>query len=114
MISNNGGGQSAGKLFEYVNNELDFDDMKFTIMLNGAIYEGELDPNKEYELLVFIKDGGEFDLDKLVNGAVIASIFLANEKEEGRRGGGCNSAPGFGSLLAMLLFTAANRRGRRP
>ena len=93
---------SAAKLLEYVNSELDYGDGKFTVLYNGLIYEGELKRGENYELLVFIKDGGEFDLDGLVNGSVLASIFLA--REGSGRSDGCNAGYGFGGIALMLAL----------
>jgi hypothetical protein len=94
MISPN-----TGKLLEYVNDPLDFDDEKFTIMYGGLIYAGEINPNADYEIVAFIKDGGAFDLDGAINGKVLASIFLASESTKG--GGGCSA--GFGFFAFALL-----------
>jgi hypothetical protein len=104
LIKTNCNELSKGKLFEYVNSEDDFDDKKFTILLNGKIYEGELDPEQEYELMVFIKDGGEFDLDGKVNGSVIASIYLAREATGGDSCG-CNA--GLFNYGAFAVFVMA-------
>jgi hypothetical protein len=93
---------STGKLFGYVNKAADFADGKFTLRLGGVIFNGEIDPDETYELVAFIKDGGEFDLDGLVNGKIVSSVFLASEKEcifdcfEG-----CNAGYGY-LVLAML------------
>ena len=92
----------AGQSLEYVNDAGDYRDGKFTLRSGGAIYTGEIDPNATYELLVFIKDGGDFDLDGYVNGEYIASIFIASEKTggSGGGGGGCST---FGYLAFALL-----------
>ena len=92
-----GGG---GELFDYVNNAAEYGDGKFTLLLDGEIYEGKIDPNGIYELVVFIKDGGIFDLDGIINGKVISSVFLASVKKGGGDGsGGCNAY-----YLALALF----------
>jgi hypothetical protein len=93
--------KSTGKLFDYVNKATDFDDGTFTLLLDGKIFNGVIDPNKTYELVAFIKDGGIFDLDKIVNGKIISAIFLACEKGGKRGGGGCDA--GYGYLAFALL-----------
>ena len=90
---------SAGDLFDYVNSASQFDANKFTLLQGGVIYSGVIDPNGVYELLVFIEDGGKFDLDGAANGEVIASIFFASERTGGG-GGGCSA---FGYLAFTLL-----------
>jgi hypothetical protein len=91
---------SAGRRFDYVNDPADYNDEKFTLLFGGSIYSGEIDPNANYQLVVFIKDGGTFDLDGAVNGEVIASIFFASEKTGGGGGGGCST---FGYLAFAIL-----------
>jgi hypothetical protein len=106
---------SAGKLLDYVNNMLDFGDGKFTILFNGAVFDGVFDPDKNYELVVFIKDFGIFDLDRVLNGKVIASIFLASERTIGGGkkggGGGCNADYGLFALalLGLIPFASGKR-----
>ncbi|MCL1875767.1 MAG: Ig-like domain-containing protein [Synergistaceae bacterium] len=92
-----GGG---AELFDFVNDAAEYGNGKFTLLLGGVIYEGEIDPDEIYELLVFIKDGGIFDLDGVEDGKVISSIFLASEKKGGGGGGGCNA---YGYLALVLL-----------
>jgi hypothetical protein len=93
---------STGKRFEYVNNAGEFADAKFTLMLDGQIHEGDIDPNKVYEVVIFIKDGGEYDLDNQANGHIIGSVFFATERKGGS-GGGCSAGSGF---LALALLGA--------
>jgi uncharacterized protein YjdB len=90
-----------GLLFEYIDNLSDSGNGKFTILLNGVVFDGEIDPDTDYELVAFIKDGGNFDLDRIVNGKVTSAIFIAAEKSGKRRGGGCNAD--FGYLAFALL-----------
>jgi Synergist-CTERM protein sorting domain-containing protein len=89
----------SGKLFDYVNNANDFGDGKFTLRLGGVIYEGEINPNATYELVVLIKDGGTFDLDGVKNGKIISSVFLAAKK--GGSGGGGGGSGGGGGCNVM-------------
>jgi hypothetical protein len=94
----------TGKLFDYVNDADDYNDGKFTLKSGGVIFDGKIDPNEYYELVVFIQDGGEFDLDGIIDGKIISSIFLASEKTKDcifDCFGGCNE--GFGYLALTLL-----------
>ncbi|MCL2165379.1 MAG: Ig-like domain-containing protein, partial [Oscillospiraceae bacterium] len=89
----------SGKRFSYTDNAADYDDGKFTLLSGGAIFSGEIDPNATYQLVAFIQDGGEFDLDGATNGEFIASVFIASEKTGGG-GGGCST---FGYLAFAIL-----------
>jgi uncharacterized protein YjdB len=104
------GGKSHGMLFDYVNSESEFDDKKFTIFFNGKIFDGRINPNATYELVVFIKDGGIFDLDGLPNGEVICSLFIASEKRGHRGGGGCNAGVGLIGLALLTQFISRKRK----
>lgn len=101
---------TEGKLFVYENNPTNFDTGKFTLKKGGVVFTGEIDPDEDYQLVVFIKDGGEFDLDGIVNGKIICSIFIASEKKSTKDCcildcfDGCNA--GFG-YLALILMGAA-------
>jgi Synergist-CTERM protein sorting domain-containing protein len=105
---------SAGKLLDYVDNLMDFDDGKFTILFKGVVFDGMFDPNEDYELVVFIKDFGTFDLDRILNGKVIASLYLAAEKttDGGRkgRGGGCNADYGLFAIALLVIPFAFSRK----
>ena len=92
---------TKGKLFGYTDNSAYFDNGMFTLMLGGVIYDEEIDPDVEYVLVAYIRDGGEFDLDGLPNGKIISSIFLAAEKDRKGGGGGCDA--GYGYLAFALL-----------
>jgi uncharacterized protein YjdB len=92
---------NAGEFFDFVSKSGDFEDGKFTLLYKGTIFTGKINPNETYELVVFIKDGGMFDLDNSENGKLISSIFLASEKKGGRSGGGCSA--GYGYLAFALL-----------
>jgi hypothetical protein len=102
-----GGG---AEFFEYDSRPIEFGNGKFTLLFEGAIYNGKIDPKGTYELVVFIKDGGIFDLDGLVNGKVISSIFLASVKKSGGDGGngGCNAYYGY-LTLAFVPFVLRRR-----
>ena len=90
---------SGGKLFGYMSDPANLSDGKFSLYSGGTIFSGRIDPNVTYQLVMFIKDGGEFDLDGQVNGSVISSVFLAAERKSG---GGCNA---FNAGLSVLLLS---------
>ena len=56
--------------FEYSANAANYGDGKFTILTSdGKAASGTIDAAAEYQILLFIKDGGSYDLDS-VNGTV--------------------------------------------
>jgi Synergist-CTERM protein sorting domain-containing protein len=91
---------STGDLFDYVNSLSQLDAGKFTLLLGGAVFLGEIDPDGIYELVVCIEDGGKFDLDGTANGKVVSEIFFAAEKAKSGGGGGCST---YGYLAFALL-----------
>jgi uncharacterized protein YjdB len=92
---------TTGKRFDYVNSESQYAANKFTLLLGGVVFNGEIDPNEVYDLVVFIEDGGKFDLDNKVNGRIVSEIFFATEKSKtGGGGGGCSA---YGYLAFALL-----------
>ena len=94
--------KNAGILLDYVVSKSG-NDGEFTLLFGGAVFDGEIVSGDEYELLVFIKDGGIFDLDGLADGEIIASLYFASEKTgDGGKGGGCNAAS-YGHLAFAIL-----------
>ena len=62
---------TSGDFFTFTSVPANFDDKMFTILdASNNIYTGEIDPNGDYKVLCFIKDGGDFDLDGQVDGVV--------------------------------------------
>ena len=94
---------NMGKLFKYVSSPSEYGEKCFTILYNGSMNFGEIEPNGDYEILVFIRDGGEFDLDGRDNGEITASVFIANGNMKSDGGGGGCAAIEFGYLALALL-----------
>jgi hypothetical protein len=94
---------TTGELLKYVSSKAG-DDGEFTLIFGGAVFEGIINDDDEYELWVYIKDGGKFDLDGISDGELIASMFLTSEDDgnEDKKGssGGCNA---YGYLAFALL-----------
>ena len=101
---------ASGKRFSYTNNPADYGNGKFTLLLGGAVFNGEIDPNATYQLVAFIQDGGEFDLDGSANGEFISSVFVASEKKGGG-GGGC-SAYGYLALAMLAIPFVLKRKSK--
>jgi hypothetical protein len=61
----------SGEWFSYTDTAAELDDMKYTVLdMNGNIFTGNFAPDDDYKLLILIKDGGEFDLDRIEDGTV--------------------------------------------
>ncbi len=101
-----GSGEAAR--FVYAAEAADFADESYTVMLRGkSTIADSIAADTEYDLVLFIKDGGRFDLDKA--DAVVAdppAVVQTEKKASGGSSSGCNG--GFGALL--LLGAAMLRR----
>ena len=104
---------NTGKLFNYVGSPSEFTDKCFTILHNNSMNFGEIDPDEDYDIVVFIRDGGEFDLDRQVNGEIIASVYIASGRMSGGGGGGGGCATmGFGCLALAFAIPFIIRKRR--
>jgi hypothetical protein len=96
MVSKN-----TGEFLNYTGSKTG-EDGEFTVLFEGQVYDGEIDKGESYELLVFIKDGGIYDLDRRANGEVISSVSVASGTTDDKNSSsGCNEGYGF-MVLAML------------
>gem|GEM_PF-2949168 len=93
-----------GELFDYTGAAANLDGGVFTLLFGGAVHNGPIDPAATYQLVVFIEDGGIFDLDGVADGQVVAAIFLASERQGGSGGGGCDA--GYAYLALFILGSA--------
>ncbi|MDO5114918.1 MAG: Synerg-CTERM sorting domain-containing protein [Synergistaceae bacterium] len=111
-------GANSGELFSYTNAITTDMDKKFTIQADddtGTIYSGEINANVYYRLVLFIKDGGAFDLDRRTDGAVAdPSVILGTDAKNngGGSSGGCNAGLGALALLAIALLPALYKKKR--
>jgi uncharacterized protein YjdB len=98
---------ASGKFLEYVSEDVKYNDGRFTITENEDKEPIEyINKNKIYDLVVFIKDGGEFDLDRRVNGFVVDPLVLIRETWSGDDDdGGCSAS--YGSSISLLLIGLA-------
>jgi hypothetical protein len=136
-----------GELFQYERLPHLFGDRKFTIMslpvppekpddLAGAmpevvlkeiIYLGTLHPDVTYKLVVFIRDGDNFDLDKRRDGTIVDPLAIFgtrkknndnNNNNNGDRssggGMGCDAATaGYGCMVFFAIIGAVRFAARR-
>gem|GEM_PF-6286064 len=111
---------SVGEFLEYVGAEADYGDGRVTLLAKGSEtpYTGYINSNASYDLVIFIRDGGKYDLDKTVNGVVIdplAIVYKTQSDDSDKRNqaeggsGGCNA---FGYFAFILLGVAPFARRR--
>jgi Synergist-CTERM protein sorting domain-containing protein len=99
--------KNTGEFLNYTSSTAG-EDGEFTILFEGEVFDGEIISDNDYELLVFMRDGGMFDLDGEVNGELKASIFFSSEiTDDEKRREGCNA--GYG-ILALALIPLVTRK----
>lgn len=106
-----GGGKA--ELFKYVAAAVDFADTCFTVMLHGTdTIAGSIKADDtEYDLVLFVKDGGSFDLDEEAGWvADPAALIKTEKKSSGGSSSGCNGGYGALMILAAALLPLAYRR----
>ncbi|MCC8057991.1 Synerg-CTERM sorting domain-containing protein, partial [Cloacibacillus sp.] len=110
----------TGRPFRVVTKAEDTEDK--TVALYDAddnIVTGAIEPETMYTLAVFIKDGGEYDLDGEEDGTVIDPIAIIRQAKppvpkpapHGGGSGGCTA--GAGTLALLTLIPLWMRRGKR-
>ncbi len=106
-----------GVLFKAIGEEREIEDRSCALYKGGEIYSGPVMPEENYVLTLFIKDGGEFDLDGAENGSVIDPLVVLKAKEaparESSSGGGCSAGFGGAALLALAALPVLLRGRRR-
>lgn len=106
-----------GVLFKAIGEEREIEDRSCALYKGGEIYSGPVMPEENYVLTLFIKDGGEFDLDGAENGSVIDPLVVLKAKEaparESSSGGGCSAGFGGAALLAFAALPVLLRGRRR-
>lgn len=111
--------RNNGEYMAYAIDSAGYGDGKFTLLKNGASHSGAIDPEADYDLVVFIKDGEKFDLDNKINGEVIDPLVVVHETQStgspsssGSSGGGCNAGAGIFGLSLLAVYGALRRRSR--
>jgi hypothetical protein len=93
-------------------------DGTFRLLNGGTAYTGAISESAEYTLVLFIKDGGDYDLDGIADGSVTdpAVIVSAEDNEgginglDGSGGGGGCDAGGLASFALLLAGLAVAKR----
>ena len=110
---------TTGELLQYVAAESEYDDGCFTLLdMENAPFTGDIVMADDYYLVIFIKDGGIYDLDQKRNGLVVDPTAIARLSWPGERGNdddsGCSVGFGSGSisllLISLTLFTARRKK----
>jgi hypothetical protein len=110
--------------YKYASNASEYGDGSFTILDgDGNLHSGALVKDKEYTLVLFIRDGGDFDADGTENGAILDPTVPVDHRtgsstlggdSGGAGGGGCSTGvPALTLLMASLGAYLASRRPKR-
>ena len=106
---------NSGRMLKYVNT-VNGDDGTFTFLLSGsdAPFTGNITSNTEYDFMVFIRDGGLYDLDGEANSFVVDPLAVVNKifTNDDDDGGGCSIGFGIIALLLMGLSLYMYKKGR--
>ena len=93
----------------YAADESKYGDGRFTLLTKGSEipFLGMIDSDSEYDLLIFIRDGGRFDIDKTVNGCVVGQIVVQHlafyHVIPVKKSGGCSVD--FSKITWLLIIT---------
>jgi hypothetical protein len=111
------GGSNAPRTFAYGADG--YADGTFRLLgAGGSAHTGAISAGAEYTLVLFIKDGGEFDADRMADGNVMDPAVIVSAGDGGDAGGsagpgggGCDSgAPASLAALALCAALAAAKR----
>lgn len=107
-----------GRLFDFAATSGDYKDKTFTLLDGTNSVPEKIVAEESYTLVLFIRDYGDFDLDKIDNGSVTDPVALLQTKAPGGEsnpgesssssGGGCSA--GYGLLALLAIVPAALRR----
>lgn len=106
---------TSGTLFKYAPSVSEFGDGRFTVLdMNGDILSAAFEAEAQYDLVFFIKDNGEFDLDsndaEILDPTVLVKASASNNSTSSG-GGGCTVGLGAFALLAFAPLVL--RRGKK-
>jgi hypothetical protein len=106
----------AGAKFEYAASSGDYGDGRFAVLKNGGNHAGAIDPDETYTLVLFVKDGGDYDLSA-APGVLHAAVIVRTDtggggKQPGGGGGGCSTVSPL-ALLVAAAFLATKGRARK-
>jgi hypothetical protein len=105
-----------GEMFGYAGKPEEYGDKKFTLLtMNDATHTGAIQPDVDYKLVIFIRDGGDFDLDGKPNGIVVdpTALFSTKAGKRSSGGSGCDVGTAWGLLLLGIGLGLGGMRKRR-
>ncbi|RRD63223.1 Synerg-CTERM sorting domain-containing protein [Fretibacterium sp. OH1220_COT-178] len=120
-------GADSVQLMKYAGSAAEFGDGRFTVLEGNGRLAGDLSRSGRYVLTLFIKDGGEYDLDGRANGRIVDPALLLSVEpwaaqtpkpkpkpgpETPRSGssGGCDAGFLWGWLLLAAAVPVVRRR----
>jgi hypothetical protein len=111
-----------GDAFVYAGSRPEFTDGRFTILKGGLVYGGVIEREEEYTLALFVKDGGEFDLDpapaRVLDPAVLVRDMARGasgeaESNKGENSGGTGGCGMFPAAVVMAIIAVSSIAKRR-
>ncbi|MDO5562851.1 MAG: hypothetical protein Q4F74_04480 [Synergistaceae bacterium] len=106
----------SGALFKTATKPEDFKDEYVTILKDGAVYTGKINPSEPYTICAFIKATGRFNMINPAApaaGPQVLDPMAVVETGSSSSGGGCQVGFGALVLLAMAFAPAVMRKARR-
>ena len=105
----------SGDSFAYARTGADHGDKRFTLMKGSHIYTGEIQGGDDYTLVLFVKDGGDFDLDQSPTRVLDPAVIVSARKRGAAApsGGGCSAASGPMLAAAAAVLIIRRRRGNK-
>jgi hypothetical protein len=120
------GGWVSG--FSYAASESDYTDGAYVILRGGERYDGVISGDERYQLVIFVRDGGKFDIDT-GQGDVLALPFIAETDAEAgtgtqgdpdhsilddkpQGGGGCTAGAFVLALIVLVPFILGKKISR--
>lgn len=105
----------TGSFFAYAAASADYKDGHFTLQrMDDSVMAAEeaIEADKSYKLVVYVKDGGDYDVDSTERSVVDPLAVVKTSKKSSGGSGGCSA--GFGALaLLPVAFAALLRRRYR-
>jgi len=102
---------STALKFTRISNTEEAKDGTFIVLSSlGKVASGTIDANVVYQLVMFIQDNGNYDLDPALGALIDPSTLVKTETQSGgsSSGGGCNA--GFGALALLMALPMFYRR----
>lgn len=106
----------TGAFFTYAATSADYTDGHFTLQnMDDSVMaaDGAIESGKSYKLVVYVKDGGAYDIDP-AEGSIIdplAVVKTSQKQTSGGSSGGCNG--GYAALALLAALPLLKKRGKK-